>query len=192
MIKTMKRFLSVLPLAAMLGTMLTACYDEQPPVEYTISVTAGEGGAARAGLTRAIAGEIVPLTATPTDGYAFRRWTTDETVFTLPDTVVRKTVSAFYMPAANAAIGAEFGLLYAIRVSTDEGGTAVAAAEQAMEGEEVALTATPERGYAFIQWVVGEGLPPVVDTLTKASAVLTMPAADVSIRAEFEALTEEE
>ncbi len=189
----MKRVLYAVIAASVLGAVVS-CYDDQqtPPTEYAVTVTSGTGGSAKAETSKGIVGELVTLIATPESGYMFRTWAAEEEVLARVDSLenARTTLS---MPEADVSIRAEFAFLYAIEVSAGEGGKAVADAEKAIEGTTVTLTATPEKGYVFGRWTTDETVLILADTVVvKPVASFTMPAADVSIRAEFEAISETE
>lgn len=76
---------------------------------------------------------------------------------------------------------------YAITVTAGTGGNITAkidgkAANKASKGVQVTLNALPEEGYTFSHWTVESGSI----TLSGNPASFTMPAQDVSVRAEFE------
>lgn len=69
---------------------------------------------------------------------------------------------------------------YSITVTATEGGTASASSDFAAEGEEVALTAVPDRGYRLKEWQVVSG------GVTVDSGRFVMPAGAVTVKAVFE------
>lgn len=73
---------------------------------------------------------------------------------------------------------------YTVTVTDDGNGTAQADVEEAEEGDEVTLTATPAEGYLFKQWTVESGSV-TFDEASANPATFTMPAENVSIKAEF-------
>lgn len=82
---------------------------------------------------------------------------------------------------------------YSVTATAGEGGSvetlvAGAAASKAFEGDDVTLTATPDEGYEFVKWTVVSGGVQLTDT----PATFTMPAEDVSVKAEFKAKESEE
>ena len=81
---------------------------------------------------------------------------------------------------------------YTLTVTTDGNGTAQAAIPKGIAGEIVTLTATPNNGYTFKGWTGEEEVLSCVDSVFMPLTSLTMPAADVSIRAEFETVSKTE
>ena len=82
-----------------------------PLPEYSISVTASEGGSAKATangivIIQAVASEMVTLTATANEGYEFAGWTTTTQGLEFGDPVF--PITTFTMPARAVAIHAEF------------------------------------------------------------------------------------
>lgn len=78
---------------------------------------------------------------------------------------------------------------YTISISGGPGGSAQATidgttADKALEGDNVSLLATPDKGYKFGGWTVESGGAKLSDSAANPS-VFTMPASDVSIKAEF-------
>lgn len=69
-----------------------------------------------------------------------------------------------------------------VTADPDEGGTASASETSAAEGTEITLTADPAEGYAFKEW---QAISPTNLTITDNK--FTMPAANVEIKAVFEA-----
>ena len=69
---------------------------------------------------------------------------------------------------------------YSITVLNDGNGTASASAQKSAAGKEITLTAAPNEGYQFKEWVVESG--GVVITENK----FTMPAENVAVKAVFE------
>ncbi len=86
--------------------------------EYNIFLTSGTGGTAMATIedevvAKAMAGEIVTLTAIPESGYAFDKWTviTDGNIHITPDYVASTgnvVVATFTMPSHDVTMRAEF------------------------------------------------------------------------------------
>jgi hypothetical protein len=73
---------------------------------------------------------------------------------------------------------------YTVSVSATTGGTAQASVSKATEGTTVTLTATPAEGYSFSKWTVESGGATIANA-TATPATFSMPAANVSIKAEF-------
>ena len=114
---------------------------------YTLKVTAGEGGVVKASQEGIVLnGTKVTLTATPNEGYSFVNWTVngEEVSKENPYTV---TVTGDIEYVANF-------ISYKVTVVSGEGGTATANKTQAGHNEQVTLTATPNDGYSFVNWTV--------------------------------------
>ncbi|MBO5003544.1 PGF-pre-PGF domain-containing protein [Methanocorpusculaceae archaeon] len=69
--------------------------------------------------------------------------------------------------------------MYTITVTATEGGTAFASKNTAMEGGEIILTATPNEGYSFFEWVTKS------DIVISQDGKFRMPASDVTVKAVF-------
>lgn len=79
---------------------------------------------------------------------------------------------------------------YSIGVTDDGNGTAAAtvggvAVSAAEQGATVTLTATPKAGYYFVKWTIEGGDITLSPDATSSPATFTMPAAQVSVKAEF-------
>lgn len=96
-----------LTLAAMLMSM-TACSDghiledEETPVRYSLTLTAGSGGNVSTAQNEYQAGEEVTVTATPNEGYTFTAWLENG------ETVSDNPVYHFTMPSRNVSLNATF------------------------------------------------------------------------------------
>ena len=157
-------------------TTITATTQFKPNFEkdnYTIKVTAGEGGIAEVSETEVLNGSKVTLTATPNKGYSFVNWTVNgEEVST------KATYTATI--TADTEFKANF-ISYKITVVAGEGGTAKASNTQVGHDGQVTLTATPNEGYGFVNWIVnGE----VVSTKNPYTATIT---ANTEFKANFKA-----
>lgn len=80
---------------------------------------------------------------------------------------------------------------FSITVTSGNNGTAVADKTEAAEGVTVTLTATPDEGYEFSGWTVINGGVTLSPDNTTTEVTFTMPAADVSVKAEFVASQKE-
>ncbi|WP_291854795.1 T9SS type A sorting domain-containing protein [Marinilabilia sp.] len=146
----------------------------------TISKIPAAGGTAT-GSGTANLGDVVAIAATPETGYQFVEWTGDTQYLDDPTAAS----ASLTMPAAGVNLTANFELVdYSIAISanTAAGGTTTGSGT-ANFGDVVAITATPETGYQFVEWT---GDTQHLDDLTAPSASLTMPAADVNLTANFE------
>ena len=139
------------------------------PVTYEVDVTYSGGSIEGAGSYEA--GENVELTATPDDGYEFMEWGGD---YTGEDTTL-----TFEMPAEDVSIEAAFGAKsYAVDVTYDDALGGIEGDGVYEYGSDVELTATPEEGYEFAEWL-GDY------TGDEPTLTFEMPANDVSLEAVF-------
>ena len=112
-------------------------------VQYTLTITAGDGGGVTNGGTFD-EGSDVTITATPNEGYRFTGWEgNDSTSESLTVTL-----------NSNQTYQALFELIpvYTLSVSAGEGGIVSSEGGTYEEGTEVTITATPNEGYSFVRW----------------------------------------
>ena len=138
--------------------------------------------------TEHIAGEKLSFTADEKDGYTFTGWE----VTGLPaDVDTTKATISFTMPANNVTLKAQYTenapKTYKLdvtdaKVTLKDGGT-VADLTAVRVGTELVATAAEKDGYTFTGWEVA-GLPTDVDT-TKATISFTMPANNVTLKAQY-------
>lgn len=114
----MKKILPLLGALALGIIIMTSCEkgpdEPTPPVEpteYSVTVTAGEGGSAEAlvdgdVVDKAIEGNVIAIVATPDEDHIFSHWTVSGGDVKLSDATDAETT--FTMPAANVEIAAEF------------------------------------------------------------------------------------
>ncbi|BDF58724.1 hypothetical protein CE91St36_15410 [Christensenellaceae bacterium] len=151
------------------------------PTTYTVTVSNDGNGTGTAAPSTAAAGTTITLTATPNTGYHLKEWqiisggvTIKDNKFTMPnDNVEVKAIFEKDAPPAPTE--------FTITVKTDGNGTASASHAKAVVGTEIALTATPNKGYHFKEWQV-ESPAGLVITNNK----FTMPDSDVEVKAIFE------
>ena len=169
----------------------------QAPDEYAITITDDGNGTAKAtvnnvAVTRAAAGTVITIEATPVDGYDFVKWTVTKGGVTLDNPTEQLTT--FTMPSEAVEIGAEFAAQapdeYAITITDDGNGTAKAtvnnvAVTRAAAGTVITIEATPADGYEFSEWTVTKGGVTLSPDNATAKVTFTMPGEDVEIRAEF-------
>ncbi len=143
---------------------------------YAVTVTSGEGGTASASAASGTEGTEVTLTAEPGDGYVFKEWQVFSGGIKIAD-------DAFTVGTADVEILAVFEKLpvYAVTVTSGEGGTASASAASGTEGTKITLTAEPGEGYHFKEWQVVSGDAEITDD------AFTVGKVDVEILAVFEA-----
>ncbi len=166
--------------------------DKETTEEYSVKVTAGEGGSARATVdgamaTKAAAGTRVILEATEEEGFEFTGWTL--TGATMVDDSANP--ASFTMPEGDVTVEAGFKALpaarYDITVTQAEGGTVEVSAdgelvETAAAGTGITITAIPAEGYLFTGWN-SEGV--TFDDPTENPVTFTMPEGSVTIGALF-------
>ena len=138
--------------------------------------------------TEHVAGEKLSFTADEKDGYTFTGWE----VTGLPtDVDTTKATISFTMPANNVTLKAQYTenapKTYKLDVSgaqvTLKDGSDVADLTAVRVGTELVATAAEKDGYTFTGWEVA-GLPTDVDT-TKATISFTMPANNVTLKAQY-------
>ena len=114
---------------------------EPDPVEYTLSVSAAEGGTVSSEGGTYDEGTEVTITATANEGYRFTGWegnssTSESLTVTLNS---NQTYLALF----------ELIPIYTLTITTGEGGTISSEGGEYEEGTEVEVTATPNEGYRF-------------------------------------------
>ena len=155
-------------------TTITATTQFKPNFEkdnYTIKVTAGEGGEVTPTEESVLNASKVTLTATPNEGYSFVNWTVNgEEVSTSATYTVTVTKDVEYI--------ANF-ITHKVTVIAGEGGTATASKTQVGHNGKVTLTAEPNKDYHFFNWTVnGE------EVSTNATYTATV-IADTEFKANF-------
>ena len=150
------------------------------PTTYTVTVSNDGNGTGTATPSTAVAGTTIILTATPNTGYHFKEWQVISGGVTIKD-------NKFLMPNGNVEVKAIFEedappvpTEFTITVKTDGNGTASASHAKAVVGTEIALTATPDKGYHFKEWQIMSGGVTIKDNK------FTMPSANVEVKAIFE------
>ncbi|MBQ2700924.1 MAG: InlB B-repeat-containing protein [Clostridia bacterium] len=131
-------------------------------------------------------GNSVTLTASPAAGYSFVNWTDDDNNGAVVSTSPSFTIDSI---EKNYHLTANFTKAYTITASADptEGGTVTGGGTYA-QGEDVTLTATPNRGWNFIQWDVQPDGPVVTENpwAFQASEDLTATATFEKIPAAYQ------
>jgi hypothetical protein len=126
-------------------------------------------------------GTIVSLTAVPADGYNFLRWEGDFDGDSAIENPVAVTMNA------DKTVTAIFTNLPFFTVTTtipDGNGTVSPNPVNVTEGEDMTLTATPDSGYRFIEWLDADDGDAQIGT--SASLTLSAIASDRNIEAVFE------
>ena len=117
---------------------------EPEPVEYTLTVSAAEGGTVSTEGGTYDEGIEVTITVTANEGYRFTGWEgNDSTNESLTITLNSdQTLQALF----------ELIPIYTLTVTTSEGGTVSTEGGEYQEGTEIEITAIPEDGYRFDGW----------------------------------------
>lgn len=159
---------------------VTATYEAIPATTYAVTVNNGTGSGEFA------EGDSVTITADePEEGKQFKEWTgvdgltftsgsatTATATFTMPANAVTVTATYEEIPVASYSV--------TVSVNDESMGTASADPTSGTDGTEVTLTATPNEGYRFKEWIVTSGGVTITDNK------FTIGAADVVIQAIFE------
>ena len=117
---------------------------EPEPVEYTLSVSAAEGGTVSTEGGTYDEGSEVTITATANEGYRFTGWeannsTNESLTITLNSD---QTLQALF----------ELIPIYTLTITTSEGGTVSSEGGEYEEGTEIEITATANEGFIFSHW----------------------------------------
>ena len=128
---------------------------EPESVEYTLTVSAAEGGTVSTEGGTYDEGTEVTITATANEGYRFTGWegnnsTSESLTITLNS---NQTYQALF----------ELIPIYTLTITTSEGGTVSTEGGEYEEGAEIEITATPNEGYRFGGW---EGIDSNENTVT--------------------------
>ena len=141
--------------------------------QYSLTVSAGDGGSVSTAGGTFSQGTQVSITATPNAGYSFSSWSNGSTANPLTVTL-----------NSNTSVTANFEAIvnnYTLTVSAGEGGSVSSEGGEYEEGTEVTITATPDEGYKFIGW---EGIDNNSDSIS-----ITINS-DISLQANFIELCE--
>jgi len=146
-------------------------------ITHSITITQATGGTAEASAATAAAGETITLTATPNTGYRLSRWNVTEGGITVSN-------NRFTMPDADVAITPVWETVsYTITTAVSPSGAGtVTANSSAAYGSQVTVSQTPKTGYRFTGWTLSSGG-------TVSNNKFTMPAANVTVTAVYEAIT---
>ena len=170
---------------------------------YAVNVAPLTNGEITASAKEAAEKETVTLTAKPATGYALKAGSvkvtykdadnTDKTVEVKPDTEKANTYT-FAMPAYPVNVSAEFVKEYKVTAAPAENGTVTVDPAAAVEGTDVTVTVKAADNYQLkadsltYSYQIGEDKKTEKLTLTDGKATFKMPAADVTVSAEFEAV----
>lgn len=173
---------------------------------YAVNVAALTNGEITASAKEAAEKETVTLTAKPATGYALKAGSvkvtykdadnTDKTVEVKADTEKANTYT-FAMPAYPVNVSAEFVKEYKVTAAPAENGTVTVDPTAAVEGTDVTVTVKAADNYQLkadsltYSYQIGEDKKTEKLTLTDGKATFKMPAADVTVSAEFEEIATE-
>lgn len=170
---------------------------------YAVNVAALTNGEITASAKEAAEKETVTLTAKPATGYALKAGSVkvtykdaDNNEQTVKATVDEKdaNVYTFAMPAYPVNVSAEFVKEYKVTAAPAENGTVTVDPTAAVEGTDVTVTVKAADNYQLkadsltYSYKSGEDTQTQKLTLTDGKATFKMPAADVTVSAEFEAV----
>ena len=169
---------------------------------YAVNVAALTNGEITASAKEAAEKETVTLTAKPATGYALKAGSlkvtykdadnTDKTVEVKAGT--EANTYTFAMPAYPVNVSAEFVKEYKVTAATVDNGTVTVDPTAAVEGTVVTVTVKAADNYQLkadsltYSYKSGEDTKTEKLTLTDGKATFKMPAADVTVSAEFEAV----
>ena len=114
--------------------------------QYTLTVSAGDGGSVSTAGGTFSQGTQVSITATPNAGYSFSGWSNGSTANPLTVTL-----------NSNTSVTANFELIvntYTLTIVSSEGGSVIGGGDYD-EGTEASLTAIANQGYVFNGWEDG-------------------------------------
>jgi hypothetical protein len=154
---------------------------------YNINITAG---AASSPLADDIAaeGQTVAITAADAPaGEVFKKWVATPSTIAFAD--ASDPATTFIMPAADAAIEAQYGTLYSITAANGTASIDENPVTEAFEGDEITLVADDApAGKIFANWTNPSGNITFANE-NNATTIFIMPAADVSVEATYSDLT---
>ena len=93
----------------------------------------------------------------------------------------------YTMPGENVTLTAQWANKYTITVRPTTNGTITASATEAVAGEEITLTATPDFKYVLGSWIVNKTFDSTTSTYVNSNNKFIMPAYNVTVDAIFTA-----
>jgi uncharacterized repeat protein (TIGR02543 family) len=148
-------------------------------IDYTLTLVADptEGGTVTGGGIYNF-GDVVTVTATPNTGWEFVNWT-DESGAEVSD----QASFDYTMPSSDVTLTANFNqvqFLLTLVANPEAGGTVDGGGLYTLD-EAVTATATPNEGWAFVNWTDETG----AEVSTDATYNFNMPAMDMTLTANF-------
>ena len=164
--------------------------------DYNVTINNDGNGTASASPTSGPDGTVVTLTATPNPGYKFKEWVREEGMLSGGLDVPNATsaTTTFEISGYDVVVKATFeedttAPKYNVTVNNDGNGTASASPTIGPDGTVVTLTATPNPGYKFKEWVREEGMLSGgldVPNATSATTTFMISGYNVVVKATFE------
>ena len=177
------------------ATTVTVYYEPSTVLYYFINLSDVTNGSIATDKTRALEGETVTLTATPDNNYYVSDWSVidgDNNPVSWSASGAGLNEVTFSMPASSVTVSATFETsvsYHSISFGNIVNGTVVAdPAQQALEGETVTLTVTPDAGYILNDDDISVYTNTATVEVTKVNSTtftFVMPADDVTIMAVF-------
>jgi len=128
---------------------------EPAPTQYTLTVSATEGGTVSTEGGTYDEGTEVTITATANEGYRFTGWEGNN--------ATSESLTVTLNSDQNYQALFELIPIYTLTITSSDGGTVSSEGGDYEEGTEVTITATPDEGYEFVGW---EGSDEIVSELT--------------------------
>ena len=158
--------------------------------EKSITIGTAANGSVTSDKTAAKLGDTVKLTVTPDAGYEYKTadWTIEPTGITLTADPANANVYTFEMPGEDVTITPAFTAVnYTVTDYSDTNGNKVEAdKDTATIGKTVSLTVTPAAGYKLKDGSLK--VTSGTNEVTVTDNAFTMPAGNVTVSAEFEAI----
>ena len=157
--------------------------------DYEVSLSvAPEGSGEVTGAGTYNFGDPVTVVATPNEGWAFVNWTDDDAG---DDEVSTEASYGFSMPSNDVNLTANFVKIgYEVSLSVEPSGSGtVTGAGTYNFGDPVTVEATPNEGWAFVNWTDDDDGGAEVST--EASYDFSMPSNDVNLTANFEEIPDD-
>lgn len=150
---------------------ITANFCQIPLTYYTLTIAiAGSGSTSPAvGQRSYAAGSVVPIVATPVNGYRFVNWTGN--LDTVGNVTAASTTITMNKPYS---ITANFVAVHYLTISSTIGGNVTTPGEGTStydKGAVVNLVATPDSGYRFVNWNGDAG---TISNVNSATTTITM------------------
>jgi uncharacterized protein (TIGR02145 family) len=153
-----------------------------------LTVDKGTGGNITAPTSSPIGvnyGAATTITAVPSTGYNFVKWTIPAGTAAIADSFSASTTIT--LTSGNATVKANFAIkIYKLTVSATTGGTTVPSGSPVTVeyNAATAVTASPDPAYDFQTWAIISGSPAIAST-TNASTAITLTSGDATVKANF-------